>query len=253
MFGRRIPARCLFESTVLTEALNRALYLIEARATFGLVHGPDGSGRTVLLRRLQEILHQRQVCTVFLNAAVLDADSLLCHIAAALGAQDPSSGRRGELLLKIRDELSGRGASGVRTVFLLDDLHRTASDISAVVQYCTSACDDLSGMVTVVAASRTAGNRQISDTPTLDIQLTGLSMEESRDFVAHQLERYRSGGTRPDWSAIHAVSELAGGIPARLVRLCELLQVVQEASPEIPIDQHVVREVARQLIPRAVA
>lgn len=253
MFGRRTTTPWFYETTVFTEALSRLLYLVDVGEALALVHGPDGSGRTSLLKKLQEQLQRRQAGVVLLNAAALDAESLLWHLADALAIVSPASQRRSEILLKIRDELLGRAHCGLRSAILLDDIQRAAPDVPSLIHQLAALGTQQPGMLTVVATSQSSRVPGLADHPALNIALSLLSPEESLNFVINLLSCQRTGLDRVESSAVTAVAELAGGSPAQLLRLCDLVEVVTETSPDLRIDGQVVREIAQEVLPRAVA
>lgn len=253
MFGRKTTTPWFYETSSQKEALGRLTYLIESGEGFAALHGPRGAGRTTLLRRLQDRLQRQQVAAVLINAATLDPESLLSHIADAFSLVWSGGFRSSDRRLQIKDELLGRAHCGIRTVILLDDIQLGGRELPVALQYLKSLASASDGMVTVVAASDVPRIPGLTENPSLNIMLPLLSSEESQDFVLSLLGRQVGGLSGVDRSAVTAIAELSGGLPARLKRFCELLQLVRETTPGMKIDARVIHEIGWELIPRAVA
>jgi type II secretory pathway predicted ATPase ExeA len=253
MFGRKNSQPWFFESSVYIEAISRLLYLVENQASLALVHGADGSGRTQLLQHLQRELRRMQISSCLVNVSGLDSDSLLQNVAGSLAIPISPAANRTELLFRLRDELLGRSHCGVRTVLMLDDIHRAYSDQLPAIQYLAALNSLSAGQVTVVLTSNTSRISGLQSATTLQVALPMLSPEESVEFVADFLNCQASPDALLPPTAIRAIAELSGRLPAQLVQVCSLLSVVRETSPELPIDERVVRDIIREINPRAVA
>jgi general secretion pathway protein A len=254
MFGRKSTQRWFFESSVHVEAVSRLLYLIESKAGLALVHGADGAGRTLLLQQLRAELLSQQVYTLLLNVSGLDADGLLLQIAGGLNiVVEPSTVCRAELVQRIRDELLGRAQCRLQTTILLDDLHRSFSEVTPVVQFLSGINAQAEGMVNVVGSSISPRISGLQSGMLLSIPLGPLSVDESFQFVVAFLKDHANQVPSVDISAVRAVTELAGRLPAQLLRVCHLLTVVAETSPHLQIDAAVVRDIISEVSPRAVA
>lgn len=255
MFGRKSTPDWFFETSVHEEAISRLLYLIESRSAQALVNGPDGSGRSLCLSRFtEELCRQTDVRPLLVNASGLDRDALLETIASGLAIPvGNSGGRRSDLILRVQEDLIGRAHCGLRTVILIDDVHRSFTDVVPVVQFLAGISSRAWNMVSVVSASGTARIQGLSGLSSLSIPLTPLSEEESIHFVAAFLSDHEERAGRIHASAIPAVVQLSGRLPAQLLQICRLLLVVGETSPDLRIDDQIVQQVVREVTRRAVA
>lgn len=253
MFGRKTAQPWFFESSTHTESLNRLLYLVDSYASFGLLYGVDGTGRTRLLRQCQDELQRQHVSALWLNAAALDVDGLLMHVAETLAVRITPAGRRSELMLRIREEFLGRAHCRVQTVVLVDDVHRACGDVSHVIQFLSAVGSQADGLVSVIAASNRPSLGTLGESTSLSVCVEPLDITESIEFILDLLSLQNVPARQIDPTAIAAVAELCGGLPAKLVRICDLLKVVQTTSPGLRINDSIVREVVREVAPRAVA
>ena len=83
MFGLKKQTAWFFDSSVHLEAVSRLLYLIESGEAFGVISGPDGSGRTRILTRLREEIERTGKLVVSLNVAGLDENAALSELTSA--------------------------------------------------------------------------------------------------------------------------------------------------------------------------
>lgn len=239
MFGHKTQAEWFFDSSVHLEAVSRLMFLVESREPLGLVQGPDGSGRSRVLARLREELARNATMTLPLSLSGLDEESALWQTAEGLCARVRPSMRRHELLSLVRDELCGRGRCHVQTVILLDDFHRAAGDMSMLLRVLRAMSDQSSGMLTVIVASAGSLPPEFSET-LIPIQLSELDSVESSDFARSLMGQQSIRLASIDESAVRAISLTSVGNAARISRICALVQVIHETSPEMPITEETV-------------
>lgn len=253
MFGQKKQSVWFFDSTIHLEAISRLLYLIEVSEPFGVICGPDGSGRTRILNRLREESERTGKLVVSLNLSGLDEDTALAELATCLTSSARRNMPRHQLICALRDEMSGRAHCNVHTVILLDDIHRAQSDMQSFLRVLTALNSGGQGKLTVIVASDRPIANGLSLESLLQIRLSSLDAAESSNFVHSLVRRYRIASGSIDESAIRAIQEMSRGNTARMARVCELISVLHEASPEVQITADTVAAVMNELTPRAVA
>lgn len=251
MFGQKTQPAWFFDSSVHLEAVSRLLYLVDSHESLGIVCGPDGSGRTRVLSRFREELAPIGATTVSLTLRGLDDELALCQLATCLSIVLRPDARRREMLTVLRDDLTGRGQCGIRTVILLDDFHRSAGDLSGFLRILLTIAADCHGMLTLVVASDRPLSGEFSDQSLVRVNLSALDTAESSDFVRMLIRRYSIRPSVVDESAIRAVSEISIGNVAFISRICELFRVLHETSPETRINEETVHAVLTELSPEA--
>ena len=258
MFGQKRQSAWFFDSSVHLEAVSRLLYLIEVGEPFGVVCGSDGSGRTRTLGHLREEVERTGKQVVTLNLSGVDEKVALSELATSLS----SSARRGmprhELIALLRDEFAGRAHCGAQTVVLIDDLHRAQSDMESFLRVLTALSSGVPnsegrGKLTVIVATDKPLTKGLSLESLLQISLAPLDSAESSDFVRSLIRRSGIPAASMDESAVRAIHDLSRGNAARMARVCELLTVLHEASPETRISAETISHVMSELTPRAVA
>lgn len=253
MFGHAIPAAWFFDSSVHLEAVSRLLYLVDSHMPLGAIYGPDGSGRTRVLSKLREELQRAGVEVVSLNLAGMDRESALWQLTDSFGRGVQSGMKRVERLAMLRDELNGRAHCGIQTVVLLDDVHRSSDDVNPLLRLLISLNSQCLGLITLIVASDGQLAVESTGQELVRVCLSPLDNAESSDFLRAMARRHFARGSALDESAVKAVSDAAKGNTARMARVCELLRVVHEASPELRITNETVRTVLDELLPKAVA
>jgi len=240
MFGQKTQPEWFFDSSVHMEALSRLLYLVENHEPLGLIQGSDGSGRSRVLSRLQEELVSTGAMVVSLTVAGLDEESALWQLVEALAVRTRPTMRRHEVLTLLRDELCGRARCGIPTVILLDDFHRAVGDLTILLRILKSMSAQCHGMMTVLLASDRSLPEEFTGDALVPVLLSELDTAESSDFVRSLIGHQAIRECSVDESAVQAISLTSVGNAARMSRMCALLRVVHETSPETRITEDTV-------------
>ena len=250
MWGQPESTPWFFNSQTQTEACHRLQYQIENNEPLAILEGSFGSGKSTVLRQLATQLRRQRCQVMMLSVAALDDTSLLWHIASALSVPTGTADSQGRLLCLIRDELAGRTACGQRTVLLLDDVNLAGEGVDAVLHGLIATARQCAGRVAVVAASEQPLSSDLQRISALPVRLAEFAKEESVQFLRQHLSRRTHGLEPVDDAAIQAALANNDLSPGRLLRLSDALTAVRLAHPDLTIDAHVVRETARELVPR---
>ena len=258
MFGQKKQASWFFDSSVHLEAVSRLLYLIEVGEPFGVICGPDGSGRTRILTRLREEIERSGKPVVALNVSGLDENAALAELTSSVSSSSRRGMARHELVSLLRDEMAGRMHCGAHTVVLIDDLHRAQSDLESFLRVMTALNAGNSnaagqGRLTVIVASDRPLASGLSLESLLQIRLSPLDSAESSDFVRSLARRHNIPAACMDDNSVRSIYDLCCGNTARMSRVCELIAVLHETAPETQITSETIFAVMCELSPRAVA
>jgi general secretion pathway protein A len=228
------------------EALARLEFLRESRCPFGLLLGPAGTGKSLVLAEFAGRAARSGALVAFARAAGADEAALLVPLAAGLHLGIETDAPR--LWWRLVDRLEELKLESVNAVVLLDDLDRAlASGISFVERLLALADAPL----TVVATARpdTAahmGPRLLEQTA-LRIDLGPWNETETREYVESRLTS--AGRTQPvfDDAAIGRLFELSGGAPRRINQLAELALLAGAGQQLTQIDEGTVDAVQEEL------
>lgn len=211
--------------------------------------GPDGSGRTRVLSRIREELARTNTSVVSLSLSGLDSETALWQLAGKLCSGLKVATSRREMLVRLRDEILGRAQCGLQTVVLIDDVHRAADDMSPVLRLLLSFVQQADGCVTVIAASGRPFSLEFTEQCLVRVELAPMDSAESSDFVRTLVRQTLKKPSVVDESAIRAVADFGMGNTARITRICELLRVVHETSPDSRISEETVEAMVLELSP----
>jgi len=251
MFGQKTQPTWFFRNSGHVEAVSRLMYLVESREPVGVITGPDGSGRSRVLERTALELQRTGESVVLMNLGGMEDNAALWQLAGLLCCHVRSSLQRHELLTALRDELAGRGQCGQHTTLLLDDLHRSELDNSVFLRFLMGIALSGSCPLTVIAAGRHEIPAELADHVYVPIRLHRLNHAESAVFARELLQRLGLPPGACDDDSIRETAAQGGGLPARLFRICDLIQVYALAWPGYPISAEIVRSLAAELAPAA--
>lgn len=251
MFGRNVQENeWHFDTEGQTEAVNRLLYVIENGEVFSLLEGRYGTGRSTVMRRTAEELAGLGRRPLRQNVASLNCRACLWHLCGALSIFSPIEADVSELMMLIRDELLARAQCHQQTVILLDDADLAQEDIGTVLHLLTSIAESSDSPMSVIASAEQPIPFSLQQRTSLSVRLDALPEREAIEFAVHRLVDLDcpvTGVTDEGWRAI---ADLGRGLPAQLLRICQIVQVI--ASMETgPIDAAVVHQAAGELLPQA--
>ncbi len=235
------------------EALARLNFLVDNRRRLGLLVGPSGSGKSLLLRVFAEQLRRTAGQVAIVNLLDVEPTEFLWLLAAQLGLH-PADGDSAFLLWrKINDRLSEFRYQQSTTVLLLDGGEQAdlavLQHVARLVQF-----DSTPEMrLTVVLAGQ---NKMLSrltqsllDLLDLRINLAAWEERDTAEFVNGQLSTASSPAPVFDDAAVGRLHELSDGIPRRVSQLAGLSAVVAAGQNLPQVDAGVVQDVYQELIP----
>ena len=178
------------------KALDSVLHALELGETFVKLTGDAGTGKTLLLQRLQEKLGAPWFVLSITNP-LLTADGLLLAVAQELGlAPDADKGRH-LLLADIRTQLRNLKQSGSKVVVLVDEAQVMPAETLEMLRLLSNFDDRAVPLLQIVLAGTSA----------LDVRLQGESLRALQQRIGHTT---MLPALQPD--------EIAGYINQRLAR-----------------------------------
>ena len=209
------------EATTLTRgqqaAVARLAYAVESPAAVAVLCGPPGVGKSLVLGRV---------------AATRSSPARPCHHRAWRDGAPTA--------------IHGEATGGA--IILVDDAHEaTADELARLVE--SRRRHDPAASIVLAGEGRlltlVARDMRIEQAVILRAALGPFSIAESTLAVASRLP---PGGTQAERDAlVRAIHDLAAGIPARVVRLAELLQTVAAGTPSRRLTPADVEAVHRRL------
>jgi general secretion pathway protein A len=252
-FNINTDPRYLYLTPHIEEALNGLSYGIETRKGFILLTGEVGTGKTTLLNKLLESLHQQSVATAFVFNARLSESQFLDYVMADFGIECKSR-MKSRMLFKLHQWLLDRYQAGQPTVLVVDEAQNLSRQTLEEIRLLTNMETSTEKLLQIVLAGQ----------PELEVKLNQRELRQLRQRIAlrahtlpltaeqtggYILERLRiAGGNEEIFSApaIEAIYRHARGIPRITNLLSEhaLLRAFLEQRKPIPAE--VVEDVSRE-------
>lgn len=250
-FGTQSEEAWFFEAPGHAEALARLFYLIEERQPGGVLVGPEGVGKSLMLNVLARNVarSRRQVATLDLTA--LDEPAAVWKLASELRLAPKAAAGLASWWRAVEDFLCGAGYSRLQTVILLDHLDQADTGCARFIERLSGMSRKSRGQTTIISASRdlslAALFRPLQRMTVLRIELLPFNAEQTAEYVALALRQ--AGSSKPVFTraALLAVHETTHGVPRQVNQLCQvaLLAAIHDELRQIEPD--VVRHAAAEL------
>ncbi|MBL9161977.1 MAG: AAA family ATPase [Planctomycetaceae bacterium] len=249
--------RTFFRGAAFQSAINKLRYAIENNRAAGLLAGPAGVGKTLLVESLRQQLgadYQPFVRVVFPQMSDRD---LLVYLAEQLGAPpaDPPRHTIEESLRRLEYILADNVSRKRRAVVVVDEAHLLEDSgllepLRLLLNLGSSGAPPftllLVGQPTLGPIVQRHGG--LDERVDIKVLLPALSLEETASYVTHRLEA--AGATREIFAAdaLKTIHQLTGGIPRRINRLCDLALLVGFANGQHAIDAESLHAIHGELV-----
>ena len=223
------------------EALARLDFLLESKSRLGLLLGPTGSGKSLVLAELARRAQRAGSVVAMIPVAGADSDVLLAGLAIGLGARSTS-------WLAVTDRLAELKLEDLRAVALVDDLDQSTEGGQSALERLL-AWNDVP--LTIIASARIGSAQRISprilEQAALRIDLAPWNEDETRSYLQTTLTK--AGRKQPafDDSALRRMFELSGGAPRKVNQLAQLALLAGAGQKLLQVDAGTVDAVQEEL------
>jgi general secretion pathway protein A len=252
-FNINTDPRYLYLTEHTQNALNCLTAGIEARKGFILLTGEVGTGKTTLLNKLLDSLHQQRAATAFVFNPRMTASQLFEYMIADFGIACKSRARS-HLLCKLHEWLLDRYESGEQTVLVVDEAQVLSRQALEEIRLLTNLETSTQKLLQIVLAGQPEIEqklnqrdlRQLRQRIALRAKTLPLTLEETSGYILERLRVAGNGGEEIFSSlAIEAVHRHARGIP-RVTNLLSEQALVRAFIHQLrPVSAETVEEVAR--------
>lgn len=214
--------------------------VVEARQS-GVIIGPAGSGKTVVLRTLLSELPESRYRVVYLKLADLGARDMCRQIALGLGL--PSAGSFPSLARALEERLqSGFSAQSMRQVLIFDDAHELRADSLRLARLLTNFDMDSKLVVSVVLAGQLPLKKMLTSPELEDVrqrmsscsEVRLFSREESLAYITHRVKIAGASKSPFAAGASDAIFEITKGNMRAIDTLANMaLRVTDEAKRNV--------------------
>lgn len=250
-FRHTLDPRRFYEGPGHEEALARLFFLIEEQRRCGVVSGPAGVGRSLLLRVLEKQIQRTQRKAIYLDVVGLDGHELLWRLASALQLAPDENDSALRLWSLLHDCFTGLSFARTPLVLLCD--HLESAHFGCLHSLRRLLHIDISGRspLTVIVAARDPQPAKLHDAlaelSDLRIELPPLDADGCRDYVRTLLNW--AGCERPlfERAALERLTELSGGIPREINRLGDLALLAAMSEEREMVSPEILDAVAGEL------
>jgi general secretion pathway protein A len=249
--------RFLFSTPKHNEALAMLYYGIERRKGFIVMTGEVGTGKTLIVRCLLELLSRQHIAYSYIFNSRLSPEDFLRYIAGDLGIAAKGK-TKGELLLDLSSYLVTRYQKKLTTVLVVDEAHHLAADVLEEVRLLTNleTADQkllqilLVGQPELEIKLDSHGLRQLKQRIALRSHLDPLTREETAGYIQRRL---RIAGANSHASSvfsnetISAIYRHSRGIPRLINTVCENALINAYARQVHTVTPSMVEEAAHDL------
>ncbi|MGB8839183.1 MAG: AAA family ATPase [Candidatus Acidiferrales bacterium] len=245
--------RYLFLTPETREALDDLTYGIQARQGLILLTGEVGTGKTTLIYRLLEWLHQQQTPTAFIFNSHLEINHLFDFILADFGVPSDSGLKRGALM-RLNLWLLDRYRAGETPVLIVDEAQGLPSHVLEEIRMLLNLETPCQKLLQIVLAGQPELEvrinrpelRQIKQRIALRCKTAALTLAETHDYICARLQ-IAGAGQRPVFAteAMDAVHHSCG-IPRVTNLLCEHALINAYVEHVRPVPARLIAEVAHE-------
>lgn len=246
----------LFSTPGHNEALASLYYGVRTRKGFVVLTGEVGTGKTLLVRCMLELLRRTGVAFAYVFNPSLSPLEFLRYIAGDFGLSVAGKAKD-ELVLALSGYLVERHQRKLSTLLVVDEAHHLSPELLEEIRLLTNLETTQHKLLQIVLAGQPELDemldsfdlRQLKQRISLRCHLEPLNLEETRRYIQRRLQ---IAGMPADKAifAEEATSAIFGhshGFPRMINTLCEnaLLSGYARRAAVIPVE--VIDEVARDL------
>jgi general secretion pathway protein A len=248
--------RYLFLTEQIEETLSSLMYGIQTRKGIITLTGEVGTGKTTLVNRLLDWLHQRATKTAFLFNSRMNSAQLFDFVLAEFDIYCESRSKS-QQLMKLNQWLLERFRAGETAVLILDEAQNFTFPVLEEIRLLTNLETSTEKLLQIVLSGQPELDeklnlpqlRQLRQRIMIRCTTGPLTKEQTHDYI---LERLKIAGAAPSEqpifcpAAIDMVHLYSLGIPRVVNLLCEHALINGYVEHQRPIQPKIIEDVARE-------
>ncbi len=250
-FRSCLDPQFFYASPTHDEALARLHFLVEHQHRLGLLLGPAGSGKSLLLEMFARQCAAAGCAVANVNLLGVEPEELLVQLASQLQRDGGPALPVSALWRIVTDRLAELRYEQRPVVVLLDDAECAHAATSDMVARLARHHPSPEMRLTLVLAAEQARVRSLShrllDLAELRIEVEPWAASDTGEFLAASLRKAGCRSEVFDEPAVSRLHELAGGLPRRVARLADLALAAGAGAQLRQIDAGVIDSVHSEL------
>lgn len=248
--------RYLFVTERIEENLSSLMYGVQTRKGIISLTGEVGTGKTTLVNRLMEWLHEQKIKTAFLFNSRMNSSQLFDFVLAEF--EIPCESRsKSQQLMKLNQWLLERYRAGETAVLILDEAQNLTFPVLEEIRLLTNLETSTEKLLQIVLSGQPELEeklnlpqlRQLRQRIMIRCKTSPLTKEQTYDYVR---ERLKIAGANPAQepifgpAAVDTVHLYSLGIPRVINLLCENALINGYVEHQRPIEPRIIEDVARE-------
>jgi len=240
------------------EALASIVYGVQQRKGFMVLTGEAGTGKTLMVRCLLEILRSHGVASANVFNPILRPHEFLSYVIGDLGLRTVPQENKGELLLRLYKYLISRERANKATVLIVDEAQNMDAELLEEIRLLTNLETDQHKLLQIVLAGQpeldakldSSQLRQLKQRVSLRCSLEPLQPVETREYIWRRLQRaginFQAVFLFPA-KTVAAVHSYSRGIPRLINTICENALISAYARQSKTVTEEMIEDVAQDL------
>jgi general secretion pathway protein A len=247
----------LFATTRHNEALASIVHGVLRHKGFIVVTGEVGTGKTLLVRCLLELLRRQDIASANIFNPCLSPLEFLRYLVGDLGIKTAHQDK-GSLLLELNNYLIARHRKNTTTVLIVDEAQHLEPELLEEIRLLTNLETSQQKLLQIVLVGQpeldqkmdSPDLRQLKQRIAMRCQLEPLQEEETKSYILRRLQRAGANAhanTMFPAETIASVYRYSRGIPRLINTVCENALIATYAEKAPSIRPEVIDEVAKDL------
>lgn len=245
-FERSLATDRFFASSSHEEALSRLLFLIEQSRRCGVIAGPHGAGKTLLLKLAAQ--RAERLGRTVIRCEGLDPADLVTQVTHVCVGPCAANLTSAAAWNAIRTRFTAMALIRQPVVILVD--HFEAAEAAGILtlrriqQLADSVGLKLTTVISTALAVIPPGLQELAD---LRIEVTPLSVDDTSTWIRSAVEGAGCRRSLFTEEAVTTIHRVAGGIPSTILSLCDLCLLAAGGQDEFQVTGETVTAVVPEL------
>ncbi len=250
-FDRSFSADRFFASQQHDEAMARMLFLVEESRRCGIIVGASGTGKTYLLKLLQQRSERLGRHVVRCEATGVEGDEFSGQIAAGCNAAVDPNATSARIWSGLRVRFAAMAVIRQPLIILIDHFDQVEFRCQQAVWRLNQLADSVGLKLTVVLATRDRTFPAVmQDLVELRIDIAPWNSTETSGFINSAVEHAGFRDVLFTEDAITAIHAITNGVPARVVSLSSHSLLAARGQDQLLVTRECVEAAASELLPK---